>query len=203
MNTEFFITSLIVVASPGTGTLVTLNAGLSHGTRTALIAALGCTLGIIPHMLLAITGLATILHANPVYFEMLKYAGVLYLIRMAWLTLKEKGVLSAGNGNTRRTSLDVIRNAVLVNLLNPKLSLFFFAFLPQFIKPDERSPTLAMLSLSLIFMLMTLFVFALYGIFSSAVRERILASHTVMNWLRRSFAAAFVALGIKLALTQQ
>ncbi|MBV8620846.1 MAG: LysE family translocator [Curvibacter sp.] len=203
MNTEFLITSLVVVASPGTGALVTLSTGLSHGTRMALVAALGCTLGIIPHMLLAITGLATILHTSPFFFELIKYAGALYLVRMAWLVLKDRGMLSVEREQAQQTRLAVIRHAVLVNLLNPKLTIFFFAFLPQFIARDEASPTLSMLTLSLVFMGMTFAVFALYGWFAAAVRDRVLSSQAAMRWLRRSFAAAFVALGAKLALAHR
>lgn len=203
MNTEFLITSLVVVASPGTGALVTLSTGLSHGTRMALVAALGCTLGIIPHMLLAITGLATILHTSPFFFELIKYAGALYLVRMAWLVLKDRGMLSVERGQAQQTRLAVIRHAVLVNLLNPKLTIFFFAFLPQFIARDEASPALSMLTLSLVFMGMTFAVFALYGWFAAAVRDRVLSSQAAMRWLRRSFAAAFVALGAKLALAHR
>ena len=203
MNAEFLITSLVVVASPGTGALVTLSAGLSHGTRAALVAALGCTLGIIPHMLLAITGLATILHTSPFLFELIKYVGVLYLLRMAWLVLRDRSLLSVAGEVRRRSHLEVIRHAVLVNLLNPKLTIFFFAFLPQFIAQEDASPLLSMVCLSLVFMAMTLAVFGAYGCFAAAVRDRVLASQVAMRWLRRSFAAAFVALGAKLALAQR
>lgn len=203
MNTEFMITSLIVVASPGTGALVTLSAGLSHGVRTALVAALGCTLGIIPHMLLAVTGLATILYSSPYVFELIKYVGVLYLLRMGWQVLRDHSLLSMTQEETRRSHLEVIRHAVLVNLLNPKLTIFFFAFLPQFIAQEDATPMLSMVYLSLVFMTMTLAVFGLYGCFAAAVRDKVLASKVAVRWLRRSFAAAFVALGAKLAMAQR
>lgn len=203
MNIEFMITSLIVVASPGTGALVTLNAGLSQGARTALVAALGCTLGIIPHMLLAITGLATVLHASPWIFELIKYGGVLYLLRMGWLVLNDDRLLPVEGEPRRQPALVVIRHAVLVNLLNPKLTIFFFAFLPQFVAQDDAAPMLSMVLLSLVFMAMTLAVFCVYGCFAAAVRDRVLASQAVMRWLRRSFAVAFVALGAKLALASR
>lgn len=203
MNTEFLITSLIVVASPGTGALVTLSAGLSNGTRAALVAAFGCTLGIIPHMMLAITGLATILSTSPFCFELIQYIGVLYLLWMAWLVLKDKNMLSVERVQTRQTNREIIRHAVLVNLLNPKLSIFFFAFLPQFIGGDDASPMWSMLSMSLVFMAMTLAVFAIYGWFAAIVRDYLLANYKAMLWLRRGFAAAFVALGAKLALAHR
>ncbi len=119
MNVEFLITSLIVVASPGTGALVTLAAGLSRGARASVVAALGCTLGILPHMLAAITGLAALLHASATAFEAIKYAGVAYLLYMAWMTLKADGPLKIESDGPARSDEEVIRQAILVNLLNP------------------------------------------------------------------------------------
>ena len=203
MNLEFLTISLLVVASPGTGAAVTIATGLSRGTRTTLVAAFGCTLGIVPHMLAAVTGLAALLHASALAFEAVKYAGVAYLLYIAWMTWREQGVLEVKAEGAGRSDGQVIRHAVLVNLLNPKLSIFFLAFLPQFIAPDDRAPTLTMLQLSAIFMAMTFAVFALYGAFAARMRDRVLGSPAAMAWLRRSFAATFVALGAKLALTSR
>lgn len=201
MNLEFLTVSLLVVASPGTGAAVTIATGLSRGARTAAIAALGCTLGIVPHMLAAVTGLAALLHASSLAFEAVKFAGVAYLLYLAWMTWRERGVLQVEPDGATRSDGAVIRHAVLVNLLNPKLSMFFLAFLPQFIAPDDAAPTVTMLQLSAIFMAMTFAVFALYGAFAARMREHVLGSPTAMTWLRRSFAATFVGLGVKLALT--
>ncbi|KTT18144.1 LysE family translocator [Pseudacidovorax intermedius] len=199
MNLEFLLTSLIVVASPGTGALVTLAAGLSRGARVSLVAALGCTLGIVPHMLAAITGLVALLHASQWAFNAMKYGGIAYLLYMAWMTLKDDGPLAVQAEVPARSAGQVILHAILVNLLNPKLSIFFLAFLPQFIAPGESRPALAMLQLSLVFMAMTFAVFAAYGVFAAAVRDRVLARPGMLRWLRRGFAAAFVGLGLKLA----
>ncbi|MDP9901765.1 LysE family translocator [Variovorax ginsengisoli] len=203
MNIEFLITSLIVVASPGTGALVTLAAGLSRGARASVVAALGCTLGIVPHMLAAITGLAALLHASALAFEAIKYAGVAYLVYMAWMTLKVDGPLKIEPDGADRSDGEVIHRAILVNLLNPKLSIFFFAFLPQFVDRGEARPTLLMLELSLVFMAMTFAVFVAYGVFAASVRDRVLSRPGVLKWMRRGFAAAFVGLGVKLALVHR
>lgn len=200
MNIEFLITSLIVVASPGTGALITLAAGLSRGARASVIAALGCTLGILPHMLAAITGLAALLHASTLAFDAVKYAGVAYLLYMAWMTLKADGPLKIESDGAGRSNWEVIRQAILANLLNPKLPIFFFAFLPQFIGRDEARPTLRMLELSFVFIVMTFGVFVAYGIFAAGVRDRVLSRPAVLKWMRRGFAAAFIGLGAKLAL---
>ena len=203
MSVEFLITSLIVVASPGAGVLYTLAAGLSRGTRASVIAAFGCTLGVAPHMVAAITGLAALLHASAVAFQLLKYLGAAYLLYMAWNTMRQRGALEVESDMAPRSARQVVVSAILVNLLNPKLSMFFFAFLPQFVGADEISPFARMLELSLVFMAMTLVVFVGYGVFAASVRGCILSRPRVLAWMRRSFAAAFVALGAKLALAQR
>ena len=203
MGPEFLLTALVIVASPGTGALFTIAAGLSRGTRASLVAALGCTLGIVPHLAAAITGLAAVLHASALAFQIVKYLGVAYLLYMAWATLRDRGALRVETQAPPRSALQVIVAAVLVNLLNPKLSIFFFAFLPQFIAADEPTPLLRMLELSAVFMAMTLAVFALYGVFAAAVRDHVINRPTVLAWMRRSFAASFVALGVRLAVTER
>ncbi|WP_073629320.1 LysE family translocator [Pseudoxanthobacter soli] len=203
MTPEFLLTSLIIVASPGTGVLVTLAAGLSRGTRASIVAAFGCTLGIVPHMVAAITGLAALLHASAVAFETVRYAGVAYLLYMAWRTLRENGALKIEADETPRSVREVIVSAILVNLLNPKLSIFFFAFLPQFVGAGAASALPQMLELSLTFMAMTFVVFVVYGVFAASVRSRILSRPAIVTWMRRTFAAAFIGLGVKLALTER
>ncbi|MEQ9720431.1 LysE family translocator [Yersinia alsatica] len=203
MSSEFLITSLIVVISPGTGALYTIATGLGSGVKQSLIAAVGCTLGIIPHMLAAITGLAAIFHTSAAAFGIIKFLGVIWLLYMAWITLKQNGPLQVESTSETATPLKVIVHAVLINLLNPKLSLFFLAFLPQFISTETISPTHDMLILSGIFMLMTLLIFMLYGVFSSFMRGHILSRPKVMKILRASFSLSFIGLGIKLILTQR
>jgi threonine/homoserine/homoserine lactone efflux protein len=203
MSIEFLITSLIMIASPGTGALYTLAAGLSRGARASVIAAFGCTLGIVPHMAAAIMGLAALIHTSALAFEALKYLGVIYLLYMAWNALKEQGALRVDQEVDARSALQVIGTAVLINILNPKLSIFFLAFLPQFVSVDEPSPLSRMLLLSLVFMLLTFMVFAVYGLFAAAVRQHVVSRPKVLMWMRRSFAGAFVALGAKLALAER
>lgn len=203
MSLEFLITSFIVVASPGTGALYTLAAGLSRGSRASVVAAFGCTLGCVPHMAAAILGLAALLHTSALAFETFKYLGVAYLLYMAWNTLRERGALSIDRETGARTFVQVTVEAVLINLLNPKLSIFFLAFLPQFVSTDEAHPLPLMLTLSAVFMLMTFVVFAAYGLFAAAVRDQVISRPRVMTWMRRTFAGAFAVLGAKLAFTER
>jgi threonine/homoserine/homoserine lactone efflux protein len=203
MSFEFLITTLIVVVSPGTGALYTIAAGLSRGSRASLWAALGCTLGIVPHMLAAITGLAAILHTSALAFEIIKYLGVAYLLFMAWSTWRETGALRVDERQEGRSAGKVIIESIIINLLNPKLSIFFFAFLPQFVPASAPNALARMLELSGVFMLMTFVVFALYGLFASAMRTHVISRPAILTWMRRSLAAAFVALGARLALTER
>jgi len=203
MSWEFFITSLIVIVSPGTGVLYTLAAGLSRGSRASVVAAFGCTLGIVPHMAAAILGLAALLHASALAFHAFKYLGVAYLLYMAWTALKEHGALRVEREIGARSALRVTAHAILINILNPKLSIFFFAFLPQFVSGAEERPLTHMLELSAAFMALTFIVFVGYGLFAAAIRDRIISRPRVLTWMRRSFAAAFVALGIKLAFAER
>jgi threonine/homoserine/homoserine lactone efflux protein len=203
MSIDFLITSLIVVASPGTGVLLTLAAGLSRGRRASVVAAFGCTLGIVPHMAAAIMGLAAVLHTSAVAFQILKYLGVAYLLYMAWSTLQERGPLRVDREVGARSSIQVIVSAILLNVLNPKLSIFFLAFLPQFVRADEANPLARMLELSGIFMLLTFVVFAFYGLFAASVRDQVISRPQILSWLRRAFAGAFAALGAKLALAER
>ena len=202
MSIAFLVTSLVVVVSPGTGVIYTLATALSRGSRASVIAAVGCTLGIIPQMLAAIFGLAALLNASAVAFQTVKYLGVAYLLYLAWATLRERGALSLRTELGPRSALKVILTAVLINLLNPKLTLFFFAFLPQFVNVRDSNPLTHMVLLSLVFMAMTLVVFIAYGLLAGLAREHIVSRPRVMTWLRRTFAASFVGLAARLALAR-
>lgn len=201
MSVEFLVTTLIIVATPGTGVIYTLAAGLARGARASVIAAVGCTLGIVPHMIAAITGLAALLHSSALAFQALKYLGVAYLLYMAWATLKEKGALAVEADTAPRSAAQVILSGVLINILNPKLTIFFLAFLPQFVSTSDPNTYLRMLELSAVFMLVTFVVFAVYGVFAAAMRNHVVSRPRVMTWMRRVFAGSFVALGARLAVT--
>ena len=203
MSIEFLITTLIVVATPGTGVIYTLSAGLSRGARASIVAAVGCTLGIIPHMVAAITGLAALLNASALAFQTLKYLGVAYLLYLGWVTLKEKGALALEEEAAHRSARQVIVTAILINILNPKLTIFFFAFLPQFVRTDQPDALARMLELSAVFMLVTLVVFAIYGVFAASVRQHVVSRPRVMTAMRRVFAGTYVALSARLALTDR
>jgi threonine/homoserine/homoserine lactone efflux protein len=203
MSLAFLLTSLIVVVSPGTGVLYTLAVALTRGSRASVAAAFGCTLGIVPHMLAAMLGLAAVLHTSALAFSALKWCGVVYLLYMAWQTLRERGALAVDGRMEDSRGRRVVVTGFLINILNPKLSIFFLAFLPQFIATAEPHPLARMLELSAVFMLMTYAVFVLYGLFAAGVRDRLVSRPNVMIWLRRAFAGGFALLGARLALADR
>jgi threonine/homoserine/homoserine lactone efflux protein len=204
MSIDYLILSLIVVVAPGTGVLYTVANGLVGGHRRSIVAAFGCTMGIVPHLGAAVFGLAALLHASAIAFQIVKIAGVAYLIYLAWGALQEKGEMAVEEGEgSKRSYRGVAIKGFLINILNPKLSIFFLAFLPQFISPNVANVTVQMLLMGGIFMALTLIVFVGYGVCAASVRSHIISSPRVMTWVRRLFAGAFLGLGVKLALAER
>lgn len=203
MSIAFLLTSLIIVAIPGTGALITLSAGLSRGARSGVVAAFGCTLGIIPHLIAAVTGTAALLRASGAAFDALRIVGVAYLLFMAVMTWRDRSDLLVDDHQPQRSPARVIAFAMLSNLLNPKLTVFFFAFLPQFVPPHAPHELERLLLLSGVFMAMTFIVFVIYGIGASAVRRHVIDRPRIVQRMRRLFAVSFVGLGVKLAATSR
>jgi threonine/homoserine/homoserine lactone efflux protein len=202
MSFEFLLTSLVVVLLPGTGVIYTLAIGLSRGFRASLAAALGCTFGIVPAAVASILGLAAIFHTSALAFLAIKYLGVAYLIYMAWSILRDDGMMRVQPAGDTKSYWRIVRDGTLLNVLNPKLSLFFLAFLPQFVPATKQGSVVTMGFLALMFMLMTFIVFVFYGAFAAAARKHVIESPLIMLWLRRTFAGAFGLLGLKLALAE-
>ena len=203
MGPAFLLTSLVIVAMPGTGSLITISAGLSRGARASVVAATGCTLGIIPHLVAAVTGTAALLRASGVAFDVLRLAGVCYLAVMAIATWRDRSALVVEDNQPTRSPARVIGSAMLSNLLNPKLTVFFFAFLPQFVPPHASHQLERLLALSGVFMAMTFVVFVIYGVSAAAMRRRVIERPRVIQRIRRLFALSFVALGVRLATTSR
>ena len=205
MSADFLITTLIVVLLPGTGVIYTLAAGLSHGARAAALAAFGCTLGIVPHVAASIAGLAALMHTSALAFEVLKYLGVLYLFYMAWQMWRDTGALAIAGPkpDSQYTPSRIIGAGILINLLNPKLTLFFLAFMPQFVDVGAVNASQDMLGLALVFMAVTFIVFVLYGVLAAQARDQVMSRPRVMAWVKRSFASAFGLMGLRLAFAER
>jgi len=200
MTFEFFLTSLVVVLLPGTGVIYTLAVGLGRGFTASVAAAAGCTLGIVPAALASIVGLAAVLHASALAFTVIKYLGVAYLFYMAFSILRAGGAMDVEAQSGRSSLGKVALTGTLINVLNPKLSLFFLAFLPQFVIAGAGHVTAQLVALAAVFMGMTFAVFVTYGAFAAAARDYVIRKPSVMTWIKRSFAGAFGFLGLRLAL---
>lgn len=203
ISLEFLITSLIVVLIPGTGVIYTISAGLTQGRKASVFAALGCTAGIVPHLMATVLGLAAVLHSSALAFQALKYAGVAYLLYIAYATWRDKSAFAIDSRSTRSSASHLVLKAFLLNILNPKLTLFFLAFLPQFIQPGTSDAFAQLVLLSTVFMAMTFIVFVAYGFLAHAFRKAVIESPQVQTWLRRGFAAAFAGLGANLAASER
>lgn len=203
LSLEYLLTSLVVVLIPGAGVIYTVSTALIHGRRAGVIAALGCTAGIVPHLLATILGLAAVLHASALAFQGLKYAGVACLFYLAYATWRDRSAFAVETGAVRCSAAGLIAKAFLLNILNPKLTIFFLAFLPQFIQPGAGDPLRPLLILSATFMGMTFAVFVLYGLLAHLFRTAVIESTRVQTWLRRGFAASFAGLGANLALADR
>lgn len=200
---EFLLTSLVVVLIPGTGVIFTVSIGLMHGRRASLYASLGCTLGIVPHLLATVLGLAVLMHTSAIAFQVLKYAGVAYLLYLAVAAWRDRSAFSVQGVQRKGSAFSLMIKAFLLNILNPKLTIFFLAFLPQFVSTDAQSSLGQLLGLSAVFMAMTFVVFVIYGQLAHVFRAAVIESPRVQGWLRRSFAAAFAGLAVQLALTER
>jgi threonine/homoserine/homoserine lactone efflux protein len=202
LSAEFLLTSLIVVLVPGTGVLYTIATALGQGRRASLHAAFGCTLGILPHLAATVLGLAALLHTSALAFQLLRYAGAAYLLYIAYATWRDTKAFTVSE-MPPSSATRIAGKAFLLNILNPKLTLFFLAFLPQFVRPEQGDPLMQLGILSAVFMLMTFAVFVAYGLLAHAFRRHVLDSAVIRNWLRRGFASAFAALGLHLASNEQ
>ncbi len=203
LSVEFLITSLIVVLIPGTGVIFTVSTGLTQGRKASVYAALGCTAGIVPHLVATMLGLAAVMHASALAFQTLKYAGVAYLFYIAYATWHDRTAFALDGAPSKRTASGLVLKAILLNTLNPKLTIFFLAFLPQFVNAKAADPLAQLLMLSATFMLMTFVVFVVYGVLAHAFRQVVIESPRVQGWLRRGFAATFAGLGANLALSDR
>lgn len=204
MSPEFLLTSLVVAAIPGTGVVYTIASSIGGGWRYGSFAAVGCTLGIVPHMVAAMLGLSGLMQAGAVAFELVRWAGVAYLLYMGVSMFRDRGALPLDRREAPDDSMRVVvRRGVLLNLLNPKLTVFFFAFLPQFLETPPGLLDPRLVALGLVFMAMTLAVFSLYAYASAAVRDRVLERPSVRRWIQRSLGTLLIGFAAKLAVTER
>ena len=188
---------------PGAGSIYTISTGLFRGWRSSIAAAFGCTAGIIPHLLFSILVLSSVYEYSTETFQAIKYIGAVYLLYLSYSMWNESGGSEfSENSDQKKDKFKIILNAVFINLFNPKLSIFFLAFLPLFVSLESKFPVLQFIFLSIIFMLMTLIVFIIYGLFAHNVSKYFRQSGVLYIWTQRAFAVIFVILGAKLIIME-
>ena len=200
ISLEFLLASLVVVLVPGTGVIYTVSTGLLRGRRASAFASLGCALGILPHLAATVLGLAAVLHASALAFQLLKFAGALYLLYLAWGAWRA----SPATGKTQHsampdlTPLQAWRRGVLMNVTNPKVMVFFLALFPSFIDPQRGNAFTQTLFLGALFMLASWVIFSVLALLSGTVGQRMQHSPRAQRWLNRSASVVFVGLALRL-----
>ncbi|CAB3664698.1 LysE family translocator [Paraburkholderia rhynchosiae] len=196
----FLATSIAITMAPGPDNLQVLARGISQGRAAGLVAALGFAAGITFHTTLAALGVAALLRSSPLAFQAIKLAGAAYLVWIGIKALRSHGLATA-HERTPQPLMTVFRQSVFGNLLNPKVTLFFIVFLPQFVQPHgEQSVTVQMLELGALFMLQTVAVFSLFGVCAGIIGGWLKRRPRVGVWLDRLAGATFIAIGIRVAL---
>jgi threonine/homoserine/homoserine lactone efflux protein len=196
--------SLALLMTPGPAVLYIVTRSIGRGRRAGLVSVLGICTGTLVHVVAAALGLSALLVSSALAFNIVRWLGALYLVVLGIRTLLDRDGLSIDVADQGTDDLHgVFMQGVIVNVLNPHTALFFFAFLPQFVSTEEPHALSRMLELSGVFMLLTFVVFLGYGVFAASVRNHIISRPRVLTWMRRSFAAAFAGLGLKLALADR
>lgn len=196
----FLITSLIIILAPGTGVIYTVSMGMTEGRKKSIFAALGCTLGIVPHLCISIALSSLLMQMNEQVFTVIKYLGVLYLIYLGLSMILSKGKVEVSETQTETRATAIIRRGILINLLNPKLTLFFFSFLPQYVSLGSANYVAKSTLLGILFMALTLIVFVGYGLLAGTAKVWLCQSPKRMAFLQKCFGVIFIAFAIKLAI---
>jgi len=198
----FLGASVALTIAPGPDNIFVLTQGIARGRKAAIITALGMCSGISVHTTAAAFGISALFYSSAIAFNLVKYAGAAYLLWLACKTLKKRSAVSLAAADDR-SSMTLFKRGFIMNVLNPKVAMFFLAFLPQFVSPDADYFALQMLLLGFMFMSQAVLIFTLIGFFSGSIGNFILARPEIarrFDWLT---AGIFTSLGIKLALTER
>lgn len=195
---SFLISSLIIVLIPGTGVIYTITTGFTKGKRASILAALGCTVGIIPHLCLSITLSSLLLQMGSSVFNIVKIFGMFYLLYLGIGMIISKSNPSFESTQGSLQALAIVRQGILINLLNPKLTIFFLSFLPQYIGSSKQDYFVSSLELGLVFMFLTVIVFICYGTLAGSTKKLIEKSPRTINILQKCFGLIFVIFAFQL-----
>ena len=199
----FFTTSLILALSPGPDNLFVMAQSARTGRKSGLFVTLGLATGLIGHTVAVAFGLAAILRASSLAFTILKFIGAAYLLYLAWQAFRA-GAATANKGDVEVFSRgSIYRRGIIMNLTNPKVSLFFMAFLPQFADPRHGSMMLQFFQLGAVFIMATILVFSVISFIAGGVGEKFSNSPLAQKIVNRTASAVFIGLAVKLALSER
>lgn len=201
------ITYLIVLTGfvliPGPALLLTLARAASSGTRVGLATGLGIAAGDLVHTAMAVLGLSAILMTSALLFSLVKYAGAAYLIYLGIRAFLEKAEAEAPVPSLRVSAAQAFRQAILAEMLNPKSALFFLAFLPQFVQPENGAVPLQLTLLGVLFVVMGALSTSLVALCAGRLSHLLRRSATIRRWQGRVVGAIYCTLGIRLALQER
>ena len=195
----FLLAAIVVTVSPGPDNLMVLAMGMSKGRSRGIAFGLGCALGCLSHTALAVIGVSALIAASPLAFTALKVVGGLYLLWLGVQALRSRGGTRVARAEMPDQALSTLFfKGVFANAINPKVALFFVAFLPQFVVPDNGSVGLQMALLGIVFTAQSALLFGLLGYFAGSVGQWLNGKPRVGTWLDRIAGCIFVALGLRL-----
>lgn len=195
---SFIGVSLLLIIAPGPDNIFVMAQSISYGKKEGIATALGLCSGVTIHTLAASIGLSAILYQSNIAFSILKYLGAFYLLYLAYQAFRSSNEVGEFAKPKKQTLPALYRRGFLMNVLNPKVSLFFLAFLPQFIEKNGISVPLQMIVLGLTFMILTLIVFSIIAIFAGSLGEKLLQNEKSSRIINLSQGAIFTGIGLKL-----
>jgi len=201
--TLFISASILLAVTPGPDILYVLTRGMTQGRNAALSAAAGFSLGNIAHTAFAVIGLSAVLRSSSIAFTAIKIAGACYLIYIGYKTFRSKGSGFDGENRKVLTPKAIFIQSVTANILNPKVALFFLAFFPQFVKPENGSSSMQMILLGLTFIMVTFVVFGLCGLFSGFIGDKLKKNKKAEGIMNKIAGAVLVSLGVTLAISSR
>ncbi|MFC7442206.1 LysE family translocator [Laceyella putida] len=199
----FLAYSVSLTLLPGPDILFVLSQSVFQGKKDGLAISLGLCTGLIAHTLAAALGVSMILYHSALAFHVLKIAGVAYLLYLAWQSLKATGEASLQPAEKKQSLGALYKRGILMNLLNPKVSIFFLAFFPQFVEAQAGHVPLQMLTLGFVFIAQALVIFTAVSLIAGKLGERFLQKHLKGKWVNYGTAGIFALLGIRLAFVEK
>ena len=200
---SFLLASIALTLAPGPDNTFVVAQGISRGRRAAVTTALGMACGISVHTSAAALGISALLYSSAYAFTILKFAGAAYLLYLAFKSLKEQSLILRQENGTPPNGFAMFRRGFIMNVLNPKVALFFLAFLPQFVSGGAGNAALQMLLLGVIFMVQAAVLFSIIGWMSGSVGALVLKRPHIGKYFGWLSAGIFASLGVKLALARQ